>query len=257
MKARRSLGGLVLATSLLWGASVAAQGDATAARELFARTLEALPRIPFVARLRLTTDLGETRELELRHKVVGGARASYLEVVAPTNIAGIRFLFLEYPDRPAEQYMKVTGARSSVRIASHVRRRPFLGSTFYVADMVEPRLDEFDYRFVEGEEKLLGRDCVLVEALPKDGHDALYGKIVFAIAPEERLVLRRNFFDKSGEPLKVWTVEKLEKIDGIWTPLEQRMRNVQEKTESTLVVESVRYNVEIDDTVFTPQYLLR
>ena len=57
--------------------------------------------------------------------------------------------------------------------------------------------------------------------------------------------------------MKVWTVEKVEKIDTFWTIMAQRMSNVQNNEQSRLDVDSVKYNVDLPDVMFTPKYLLR
>jgi hypothetical protein len=233
-----------------------ARGDDDAARELVRKVLDALPQEPFIARITVTGPHEGVRSLDVRQKIIGGARASYLEVVAPGELAGPRFLFLQPRDGPTQQHIKVPASRVVVQVSDVLRTQPFLGSTFYVTDLVEPPLDRFDYAFV-GETELLGRPCTLIEAQPKNPKDHVYGKTILAIDPNDLLILRRQFFDPQGKLLKVWTIGKVEKIDGNWTMLEQKMENVQENVVSELDVESIRYGAELDDSMFTPKYLLR
>ena len=141
-------------------------------------------------------------------------------------------------------------------MAGEIRKQPFLGSTFYVADMVEPELDAFTYTFV-GQATLNGRQCTLVQSVPKNPKAAVYGKSVMALDPKDSIVLRREFFDADGRLLKVWSVDKVEKIDGHWTLMDHKMTNVQEQTQSRLQVDSIRYNADLADSIFTPKYLVR
>ena len=99
--------------------------------------------------------------------MVDGARATYLDVTAPDELSGIRFLFLEHADREPEQFIKVAAAHNAVKVKDQVRKQPFLESDFYVSDLVEPPIDAYTYKFV-GEEELLGRKTKLVEAVPKN-----------------------------------------------------------------------------------------
>ena len=229
-----------------------AEGDA---RELVQKVEEALPKVPFDAKLKLTTAQG-VRDLELKQKVVGGNRMGYLEVTGPEDLKGIRHLFIESTNEPPKQYLKLTASRSIVRVADEVRSQPFLGSTFYIADLVEPPLDAYTHTFV-GDAEVNGRYCKLVESVSKDPSKEIYSKIVSAIDPKDLIVMRREFFDKKGQPIKVWQVEKIEKVDGYWTPMIQDMRNTQDKAESRLQVVSIQYNVKLDDSIFTPEYLKR
>jgi outer membrane lipoprotein-sorting protein len=168
----------------------------------------------------------------------------------------MRFLFLQPLKGENQQYMKPTFSRSSVLVSGEIRQRPFLGSAFYVADLVDPVIDNFTYSFV-GEEELLGRKCKLVEAVPKKPADEIYGKTILALDPKDLLILKRQFFDPSGKLLKVWTIEEVQQIDGTWTLAKQKMENVQDNTISRLDTLEIEYNADIKDLVFKPKYLLR
>jgi outer membrane lipoprotein-sorting protein len=233
-----------------------AAADDPKAKELVKQALEALPKQSFTTKLKLTTPPTEPRMLELNHKLVNGARSSYLEVVGPAELQGVRFLFLEHPEKAPEQYMKVAASRTTVRVADEVRKQPFLGSAFYIADLVEPAVDNFTYKFA-GDANVSGRACKLVEISPKDPQKEVYGKTIAAIDPKDLLILRRELFDHKGKPLKLWTVEVVEKIDDVWTLRDQRMKNLQNDMESRLEVTEVKYNVELPDAMFTPKHLLR
>jgi outer membrane lipoprotein-sorting protein len=239
---------LVLALSTRAGA----QDDAAA---LVKAVLDALPKVAFASKLTLTTPQGN-RKIELSSKRVGDARASYLEVVAPEALQGIRFLFIEHDGGAPEQYIKVASARNAVRVADQVRKQPFLESAFYVSDMVEPDLAAYTYRFVGGDE-VSGRSCRLVEMTPKKPDAEIYSKTVLALDPKDLLVMRRQFYDKKGELMKVWTVRQVEKIDGIWTMKLHEMDNLADKITSRLELEEIKYNAELSDAMFTPKYLLR
>lgn len=246
---------LAAAGALLLAAAIpvhAGQGDAV---DLVQRTVKALPTAPFVARIKLTTKAG-VRELSLSQKFVEGGRRGYLEVLAPDDLKGIRHLFIEPTDAPAQQFLKLTASRAIARVSNEMRTHPFLGSTFYIADLVEPPIDEYTHTFA-GEEDLNGRGCKVVESVAKEPEKAIYSKIRVAIDPKDLLVLRRDFFDQKGEPLKVWKVEKIQQINGYWTPLIQDMRNTQEQVESRLEITEIKYNVELDDAIFTPEHLRR
>ena len=247
-----SLGQIAVAL-LLSMSSAGAQDEA--ARALVKAVLDALPKVPFVAMLEVTTPQG-VRTLQLSHKEVDNARASYLEVTSPESLEGIRFLFIERADSPPEQFIKVKAGRNAVRVADQIRKQPFLDSTFYVSDMVQPELDAYTYRFV-GEQDDGDRRCRVVESIPKNKDVELYSKTLISIDPKDLIAMRRQFFDKKGQLLKVWTVTKVEKMDGFWTLLRQEMVNEQEKVRSSLDVKEIKYNVQLPDSMFTPKHLLR
>ncbi|MDX2169726.1 MAG: outer membrane lipoprotein-sorting protein [Deltaproteobacteria bacterium] len=254
MRTRRI--GFGLACIGLIGLAASAGAQEGEPRELVAAVLEAIPKNSFVSKLTLSSDAFAPREIQMSRKYVDGAHGSYLEVVAPDELEGIRFLFLERPNGEHEQYIKVKASRQAVRVQEGVRTQPFLGSTFYVSDLVLPQIDDFTYKYV-GKDVLDGRSVTLVEMTPKDPATSVYGKTVLALDPKDKLILRREFFDKNGEKVKVWTIDKIEQIDGIWTLSGQEMRDLKANRKSRLDVSDVKYNSELPDMMFTPKYLLR
>jgi len=244
-----------IVTLAVIGACATARAESDDAEALVRNALNALPQNTFVAKLKLTTDRQERRDLELRHKVVDGMRSSYLEVTSPADVAGVRFLFLQRFDKPPVQYLRVPTSPRHLLVTDDVRMRSFLNSTFYVADFVEPALDEFDYAFV-GEEELLGRKCKLVESIPKDPSKAIYGKTVVAIDPKDLLILKRDFYEHDGKLFKRWTADTVEQVSGHWTQKKQTMSSLADNVESHLEILEIQYDVELDDAIFKPDYLL-
>jgi outer membrane lipoprotein-sorting protein len=236
-------------------AALPARADENLGRELVRRTIESLPQVPFVAELTLTTPKGD-RQLQLSQKLVNGDRKGYLEVVGPDDLKGIRHLFIEPETGRPEQYLKLTASRSIVRVADAVRTQPFLGSTFYVADLVEPPIDQYEHKII-GETEVGGRSCTLVESVATNAKETVYAKIIVALDPKDLIPMRREFFDAEGKKIKVWTVNRVEKIDGFWTMMEQTMENLEENADSSIAVKKIKYNADLDDSVFTPEYLRR
>jgi hypothetical protein len=251
---RASVTALLVAWLIGFLSPETAAADPMEATDLLGRAVRALPKLPFVAQLRLTTPTGP-RELELHHKLIAGVRASYLEVKAPDDLKGMRFLFIEHRDNPPEQYVKVTAARRSVLVTGEARSQPFLGSTFCVADLVEPEVENASHTYV-GEDNVLGRRCRVVESIPAKRATAVYGRTMTAVDPEDLLVLKRQFFDQKDRLQKIWQVTRLEKVEGTWTVMEQSMTNVQERTTSRLEVVRIKLNVDLPDAMFTPGHLL-
>jgi len=253
---RRRFGEALVLVAAVVASVGLAHADQDGAYDLVQRVLDAVPKIPLSAQATLTSDRGWTRELSLRRAFVNDADASYLEVTSPLDLKDTRFLLFDRARGRDEQFMFVPTVKRAMQVSDETRKQPFLGSDFYISDMVRPELDAFTYRLV-GEEQVGGRHTRLVETVPKDPEHELYSKTVSAIDPDDLLVMRVQFFDGKGALLKVWTLEKVEKIDGIWTPLVQRMENVQEKHESRLTLTEVKYNADLPAETFTRTYLTR
>ena len=227
-----------------------------AGRPLIQKVIDAVPKVTMEATATLASVGGMPRVLELKRKPTKDGDASYLEVPAPENLKNTRFLFIERGPEGSLQYIYSPSFGRTVRVGGEARKQPFLGSEFYVSDLIMPDLDAFTFT-VTGEEDVLGRKCKLVESVPKSPADEPYGKVIMAVDPADAVITRTQFYDPKGRLLKVWTIEKLEKVQGHWTPLLHSVANVQDKTRSTLEITEVRYGTEIADEVFTKPHLER
>lgn len=238
----------------LVAAATPAAGEESA-RELMNRVTDSAPA-SLKASSSLVTSSGQKRDMTVSHKRLGEGAATYIEVIAPGDVAGTRFLLKEKSGGADEQYMYIPAVKRAIKVSEETRKQPFLGSDFYVADLVSPDLDAYELAFT-GEEEVGGRKTRLIEAKPKDPEGELYGKAIFAVDAADLVIVRTEFFDKKGAPLKVLTTTKLEQVDGKWTPLEQQMKNLQSDTTSTLAVREVTYGIELPDGMFDRSFLLQ
>jgi hypothetical protein len=244
----------IFAAALCAGTSSAQQEDSPKA--LLDRAIATTPEVAFTARVKLSSH-GLERELLLSHRRIDDKTlGSFLEVTAPTDVKDTRFLFLERKEGPDEQFVYVPAMRRVIQVGEQTRSQAFLGSDFYVSDLVTPDPNLFTLKFV-GEENLAGRACRLIEAVPEPSADWQYSKAVYAVDSADLLVLKAQFFDPKGRLHKVWTLEKFDKIDGYWTPLLQKMNDVQENSESTIEMVEVKYNVDLPVYMFQRSHLER
>lgn len=251
-----------MVVALLLGAGILsfqgreARADDAAARQMMEKAVEALPSKSFKARVRMTGDYRSDRDLAVQHKVIDRARSTYIEVVAPEFLVGMRFLFIQPVGQPPKQQMRYIASKLPVLVARDTRAEPFLGSSFSLVDMVEPDLDAFTYQLA-GTETVNGKACKVIEATPKDPAKEVYSKVVHCVDPSSFVVVRRRFFDAKGKAAKEWTGAKIEKVDGNWIVYDQRMRDLQRDVESRMEIVEIDYEVDIPETVFTSEYLTR
>ena len=255
MRPRRFPRTLIAIAGVLVVRAPAALAD-DSGRELVQKVIDAVPRTTLEANATLASEGGIVRVLELKRKPTKEGDASYLEVSAPQNLKSTRFLFIERGPEGSYQYIYTPSFGRSVRVGGEARKQSFLGSEFYVSDLIMPDLNAFTFN-VTGEEEVGGRKCRLVESVPKNPADEPYSKVVMAIDPADAVIMRTQFYDPKGKLLKVWTIDKLEKVQGHWTPLSHTVANVQENTRSKLEITEVKYDTDIPNEVFTKPYLER
>jgi outer membrane lipoprotein-sorting protein len=248
--------GRLCTTVLLFSFALSAAAEEDDPRQLIQRAIETLPDASLQATVELSSSRGWSRTFEISGKRVDESVASFIEVTGPQDVKDTRFLFFERVNAPDEQHMYIPLVKRAIQIADETRKQAFLGSDFFISDLVAPEVDAYTYKYV-GEDEILGRKCRLVESVPKDLESAVYSKSVACVDANDLIVLRTELFDKKGNLLKVWTMKKIEKVDGFWTPFEQEMANVQDKTTSTIIIQRIEYNVELPDDTFSRARLLR
>ncbi|MBI3783707.1 MAG: outer membrane lipoprotein-sorting protein [Deltaproteobacteria bacterium] len=248
--------GMALVLIGIAGLPAAARADGEEAHDMMKRVLDAVPKVPFKARGKLTSDRGWDREVILMRANQEGMEKIYLEVTSPTDLKDTRFLLFDRLEGNDEQYMFVPAMKRSIQLNMETRKQEFLGSDFAVADLVRPEIEGFTYTMV-GEETLDGRPCKLVQAVPKNPSEQMYSKTVTAIDPKDNLIVRTLMFDEKGIPLKTWTIDKYDKVDGNWTPSVQRMVNVRNSHWSKIELLDVQYNAQLPSEAFNRSYLTR
>src|SRR5438477_563502 len=98
--------------AVLLTVTVVGRADDGDAHGLVQRVRDSLPTAPFVAKAKMTSDRGWTRELELSHKHLNNdVDASYMEVTAPMDLKDTRFLVYDHKVGRDEQWIYVPQAK--------------------------------------------------------------------------------------------------------------------------------------------------
>lgn len=247
----RILGCLMIGTTLV-GPAVAEEDEA---RTIMRRTFDQ-GRITFRAKMQLRSPGGLVRDLTVSHRQDGDESSTYMEVTAPFNLKDTRFLSYDHASGEDEHYTYVPMVKRSMRVPQWTLEQSFLGSDFFMIDIVIPDMEEYEYS-LDGTGNYDGSTCRRVISKPREPEGEPYQRIVYCVDESKWLSLYTEYFDETDKLLKTWRPTKVEKIDEVWTPLAQTMRNVQSETESELEIQEIRYRVELDDEIFGKGHLDR
>lgn len=193
------------------------------------------------------------RQLITYSKDYGELIKTYLKFTEPADIRGTRFLSWENKDADDTQYLYLPALGKARRIVSSQKNVRFVNTDYTYEDMQRRHPDEDEHRFL-GHDYYDGYHCFIIESTPKEGNSQ-YGKRIFWIDKEHFVILRIKFFDKKGAECKEFYVAKLEDINGVWTQLETTMRDLNESHTTYMNVLEAKYNMEIDDALFSLQSL--
>jgi len=82
-----------------------------------------------------------------------------------------------------------------------------------------------------------------------------FPRVVSLVLKDSFVVVQADVYNRRNEKQKLYTVKRLEQVQGIWTVYESTMTNDVDKTRTELVVEKIAYNVGLTDDTFSRREL--
>ncbi|MEX2130647.1 MAG: outer membrane lipoprotein-sorting protein [Pseudohongiellaceae bacterium] len=213
-------------------------------------------------------DRQRSRNLRVYRKDYGADSKSLSLFDSPADIRGTAYLNFNWDDaeRDDDSWLYLPSLQRVKRIASSDTSDSFLGSDFTYADINGRERDWYDYSFVNESDIVDGVDCWVIEAVPKPGFRQRaeqatgYGKSHVWIRKDNFLQQRGQVWELKGNRIKYFTASEFEQIDGVWTIKRLQVvttRNDRQEHASVLQVNDVIYNSELDDGMFTTEYMQR
>ena len=95
-----------------------------------------------------------------------------------------------------------------------------------------------------------------LESVRKDT-SAEFPRVISLVLKDSFMVVHAEIFNRRNERQKVYTVRRLERVEGIWTVMDSEITNAIEKTRTELMIESIDYNVGLGEADFSRRELER
>ncbi|MBN2041810.1 MAG: outer membrane lipoprotein-sorting protein [Spirochaetes bacterium] len=182
----------------------------------------------------------EKKEFSGIMKKYGKNTRSRISFSYPTRL---EFLVWDEPGNDSLQWIKLSSGRVR-KIASSDKGKPWVNSHFYNEDIGDTDIDDYSYKLI-GEGKADNIPCYKIESVKIHG-TKVYSKSIVYISKNDYTRRKVEFFEK-GSHTKTITFEKIEKIDGIYTPRKLVMERTDGKGKSILYVASIKYDVPVSD----------
>jgi hypothetical protein len=172
----------------------------------------------------------------------------------PPDLRSTGYLVINKRDRPNDQFIYLKSMRRVRRI--NLRGSTIVGTDFSVEDLIPRELDDADYLRIADAE-VGDTPCYVVEATPKPEMESEYSKFWLYVEQAHYVPLRIRYWERVGIEVKELRspVESIREIDGVWIPIESTMRQLLEKTETSLSVDLLVPNPELPDRFFSQRQL--
>jgi outer membrane lipoprotein-sorting protein len=187
----------------------------------------------------------------------------------PNDIRGTGFLVWEHPASDDERFLYLPSLGRVRRIAGSEAQESFVGSDFTYEDIGGREFDEYSYALEDDKASWTppsggpARPAWRLESRRRD-KTARFPRVVSLILKDTPgqnapayVVVAAEIYNRRDEKQKVYTVRRLEQVEGIWTAMEAVMTNALEKSRTELTIEKVAYNVGLEDSAFTRRELER
>jgi len=184
----------------------------------------------------------------------GGNRA-IIVFQQPASVAGTRFLTVENPGKENDQWIYLPSLGRVRRIAASEGSGSFVGTDFSYDDISSAdRKPDLDNHKILREESLNGKDCYVLESIPKDsGYQ--YSKMIQWIDKGNFVTYKVELYDRRGTQVKLLEVLELRDVQGRLAPIVTRMTTIAAGTSTSLNVANLKYDDPIPEGVFTTNYL--
>ena len=81
--------------------------------------------------------------------------------------------------------------------------------------------------------------------------------MVSTVLKDSFVVVSADIYNRRNEKQKVYTVRRLEQIEGVWTAMDAEMTNALEKSRTELAIDRADYNVGLAEADFSRRELER
>jgi hypothetical protein len=172
----------------------------------------------------------------------------------PNDIRGTGFLVWEHPKTEDERFLFLPSLGRVRRIAGSEAQESFVGSDFTYEDIGGREFDDYSYALESEDASWTGADGIVRPAWRLESRrknpGAEFPGVVSLVLKDMFLVVHADIYNRRNEGQKVYSVRRIQQVQGIWTVFESSMANALDKTRTDLVVEKIGYNTGIKEDAF-------
>ena len=180
----------------------------------------------------------------------------------PNDIRGTGFLVWEHPDSDDERFLYLPSLARVRRIAGTETQESFVGTDFTYEDIGGREFDEYSYALLDENASWTppgggsARPAWRLESKRKDAATQ-FPRVVSLVLKDSFVIVQAEIYNRRNEKQKVYTVRRLDQIEGIWTAIDAEMSNALDRTRTELTIEKVDYNAGLKEADFSRRELER
>jgi predicted RND superfamily exporter protein len=217
-------------------------------------------------KMRLTNKQGKERisETTIYRLTLDEEKRTLVVYNQPSNVKGTAFLTYDYqsPEHEDDQWLYLPATKKSRRISASNRGDYFLGTDFTYEDIKnEGKMEKFDYNFtLIGSTEYEGHDVFHIKGVPKSDKiaDELgYSRSEFYVDKTNWVIIKNEYWDGKGNPLKTIFLKDLAQIQGIWSRKKLVVKNHKTGHTTEFEFSDIDYKKDVPKSIFDVRALSR
>lgn len=165
-------------------------------------------------------------------------------IVHPAFLSNMKYLRVQKTGSAVQQWLKTS--RGVMRVTGSGAGERIFGSHFTVEDFGETTEAEFELSVEE-----IGSGVSVIAAVPRDRNRGYRRKLVSADR-STGLITGVKYLDDNGKPVRTYTLEETQSIDGTIYPKRAVMRDERTGETTTLSIETVERPSAFPSRLFNP-----
>ena len=207
------------------------------------------------SKMTIVTTSGSKRTFVYEAWGKGAGEKSLIRYLEPRRVKGQATLMLNHAD---DIWMYFPRTQRVRKLATHAKKQKMQGSDFSYEDMGggDSFIDDYSPTRL-ADEKMEGKECYKLELTRKPDSDSTYSRLIIWVIKENYIPVVIDYYDEDRPDrlLKRLVQSNIQVIDGLPTAMKIVMFNKTDNTQTEMEMLEVRYNIELDDSMFTERGL--
>lgn len=174
---------------------------------------------------------------------------SLVKYTHPFDLRYSGYLIQNNAGRPNDQFVYLASSRRIRRV--NLRSEAVFGTDFTFEDVLPRELEEATYQRLP-DEAVQGVACYVVDVTPTPESDSQYSRFVVSVEKAHFVPIRTRYWDERGVEVKELIADpaRVQEFGGVFIPMYLTMRNLQLDTYTSLHVEELLANPDLEATTF-------
>jgi outer membrane lipoprotein-sorting protein len=209
-------------------------------------------------KMTITNKQGQKREREfniLRKDVAdGGDQYYFVYFQKPPDVRRMTYMVHKHadPGKDDDRWLYLPALSLVKRIAAGDKRTSFVGSDFLYEDVSGRSLQEDNHELIETTDQMF-----VVKNVPKQPDTVEFNYFNVSIDRKTYVPMKMEFYDRDDKLYRVIESKKVEKIQDFYTVVQSVVSNLKTGSKTEMEFSDVKYNIGLDDSIFTERYLQR